>query len=80
MKMAKKDADCLRPEYNREDLGQGIRGKYYQSYQESNKLVLLSPEVAAVFSTEEAVNEALRYLIKIAKLSTSSVITNSDAI
>ena len=68
----KKDrvSDELRPRYRREDLGQGIRGKYFEAYQKGTNLVLLSPDVAKVFPTEEAVNEALRSLISIAKKST----------
>ena len=62
-------SDELRPEYRREDLGQGIRGKYFEAYQKGTNLVLLSPDVAKVFPTEEAVNEALRSLINIAKKS-----------
>lgn len=61
--------DGLRPEYKREDLGVGVRGKYYQAYQEGTNLVLLSPEVAAAFPTEKAVNDALQSLIDIAKRS-----------
>ena len=68
MKMAKHDE--LRPEYKREDLGPGVRGKYYQAYQKGTNLVLLSPDVAAAFPTEEAVNEALRSLIEVAQRST----------
>ena len=68
MKMAKRDE--LRPEYKREDLGPGVRGKYYQAYQEGTNLVLLSPEVAAAFPTEQAVNDALRSLIELAQRST----------
>ncbi len=68
MKMAKRDV--LRPEYKREELGSGVRGKYYEAYHKGTNLVLLSPEVAAVFPTEEAVNEALRSLIEVAKRST----------
>jgi hypothetical protein len=68
MKMAKQDE--LRPGYKREDLGPGVRGKYYQAYQKGTNLVLLSPDVAVAFPTEEAVNEALRSLIKIAERST----------
>ncbi len=63
-------SDELRPEYRREDLGQGIRGKYFEAYQKGTNLILLSPDVAKVFPTEEAVNEALRSLINIAKKST----------
>ncbi len=65
-----KESDELRPEYRREDLGQGIRGKYYESYQKGTNLVLLNPDVAKVFPTEAAVNEALRSLIKVAEKST----------
>jgi hypothetical protein len=62
--------DDMRPEYRREDLGRGVRGKHYKAYTESNNLVLLRPEVAEAFPTEEAVNEALLSLIRIAKAST----------
>ena len=65
-----KTSDELRPEYKREDLGIGIRGKYFESYRSGTNLVLLSPDVAKVFSTEEAVNEALRSLISLAEKST----------
>ena len=68
--MRKAKSDDLRPEYKREDLGQGVRGKYFESYQEATNLVLLSPDVAKIFPTEEAVNEALRSLIDIAQKST----------
>jgi hypothetical protein len=68
--MKKDRADELRQEYKREDLGQGIRGKYFEAYQKGTNLVLLSPDVAKVFPTEQAVNEALRSLINIAKKST----------
>jgi len=69
MKKAKV-SDKLRPEYRREDLGQGVRGKYFESYQKGSNLVLLSPDVAKVFPTEAAVNEALRSLIDLAEKST----------
>jgi hypothetical protein len=65
-----KESDELRPEYRREDLGQGVRGKYFEAYQKGTNLVLLSPDVAKVFPTEEAVNEALRSLINVAQKST----------
>jgi hypothetical protein len=60
----------LRPEYRREDLGKGVRGKYHAAYTKGTNLVLLSPDVAAAFPTAEAVNEALRSLIKVAQAST----------
>ena len=65
-----KESDELRPKYRREDLGQGVRGRYFEAYQKGTNLVLLSPDVAKVFPTEEAVNEALRSLINVAQKST----------
>jgi hypothetical protein len=65
MKMAKHDE--LRPEYERKDLGPGVRGKYFEAYQKGTNLVLLSPDVAAAFPTDKAVNEALRSLIEVAR-------------
>jgi len=65
-----KTSDELRPEYKREDIGVGVRGKYFESYRSGTNLVLLSPDVAKVFLTEEAVNEALRSLISLAEKST----------
>lgn len=76
--MAKKYDDELRSEYKREDLGQGIRGKYYKEYQKGTNLVLLSPDVAAAFPTEEDVNEALRALIRIAQRSKSTIDESSN--
>jgi len=64
-----KETDELRPEYKREDLGVGVRGKYFKDYSKGTNLVLLSPDVAKLFSSEEAVNEALRSLINLAERS-----------
>lgn len=65
MKTARKEK--TRKEYRREDLGTGVRGKYYNEYRKGTNLVLLSPDVAKAFPTEEAVNKALRSLINIAQ-------------
>lgn len=53
----------MRPEY---DLRSGIRGKYYKQYIEGTNVVLLEPDVAAVFRNSESVNQALRVLMKAA--------------
>lgn len=68
--MKKIESDDLRPEYKKEDLGKGIRGKYYEEFQKGTNLVLLSPEVAEIFPTSDAVNDALRSLIDLARKST----------
>jgi hypothetical protein len=65
-----KNQDEMRQEYKREDLGVGVRGKYYEKYKEGHNIVLLKPEVAKAFPSEDAVNEALLSLIKIAQAST----------
>jgi len=65
------NSNKLRPEYKREYLGEGVRGKYYKDYQSGTNLVLLNPDIAAVFPDEKTVNEALRGLIKLAKKSVS---------
>jgi len=67
--MKKAKSEELRLEYCREDIGPGVRGKYFESYQKGTNLVLLSPDVAKAFPTEEAVNDALRSLIELAQKS-----------
>lgn len=57
--------DELRPEYDETSLKNGIRGKYAQQYAAGTNIVRLAPDVIAAFSTEEAVNEALRFVMKI---------------
>ncbi len=53
----------MRPEY---DLRGGVRGKYYKQYLEGTNVVLLDPDVAAVFRDSESVNQALRVLMRAA--------------
>lgn len=67
--MKKTKFDEMRPEYRREDLGTGVRGKYCKSYQSGTNLVLISPDIAKVFPTDQAVNNALRSLIEVAQKS-----------
>lgn len=69
--MKKVKIDELRPEYRREDLGKGVRGKYLKEYRTGTNLVLLRPKVAAAFPTEKAVNDALSSLIEVAEHSVS---------
>ncbi|MCL4265653.1 MAG: hypothetical protein KJ069_20745 [Anaerolineae bacterium] len=61
--------DELRSEYDETVLKDGVRGKYTQRYREGTNLVLLAPDVAAAFPTEQAVNDALRLLMKVAQQS-----------
>ena len=59
----KRDPDML-DEY---DFSKGVRGKYAKRYAEGTNIVLLDPDVAAVFPNSESVNEALRGLVQIAR-------------
>lgn len=65
--MKKVKRDEMRSEYRREDLGKGVRGKYLKAYRAGTNLVLLQPEVAAAFPTDDAVNKALSSLIEVAE-------------
>ena len=58
--------DDLRPEYDF-DFSQAVRGKYYKQYMESSNVVVLEPDVAAAFHNAEAVNQALRAMLKFAE-------------
>ena len=69
MKKAKKEE--MRKEYRREDLGVGVRGKYYGEYNKGTNLILLSPDVATAFPDDASVNTALRSLMKLAQHSVS---------
>ena len=59
--------DELGAEYDLSQLRGGVRGKYAQRYRAGTNLVLLAPDVAEAFPSDEAVNKALRLLIGIAK-------------
>jgi hypothetical protein len=63
MKKNSKDetSDELRPEYDLANLlKEGVRGKCSKRFDQGTNLVLLSPDIAKAFPTDEAVNEALR--------------------
>jgi hypothetical protein len=49
------------------DIRGGVRGKYYERYREGTNVVLLEPDVAAVFRNSQSVNRALRMLIDLAR-------------
>ncbi|MDE2224985.1 MAG: hypothetical protein KGJ46_06925, partial [Xanthomonadaceae bacterium] len=72
------ERDTLRTEYRREDLGQGVRGKYSKRFAGGTNLVLLSPDVARAFPDSESVNEALRGLLHIAERSAKPAPANQS--
>lgn len=58
--------DEMRPEYDLSKLTGRVRGKYVERYQAGTNLVLLESDVQEAFPDAEAVNEALRMLMKVA--------------
>jgi hypothetical protein len=59
------DDDDLRPQYDF-DFSKAVRGKYYKQYLESSNVVVLDADVAAAFRNAEAVNQALRAMLRFA--------------
>lgn len=59
------DADTMRPEY---DFSHAVRGVTAARYAEGTNVVLLDPDVAQLFPDSRAVNEALRTLGRLARV------------
>jgi hypothetical protein len=57
--MKKADSDEMRPEY---DFSSGVRGKYLPRLAKGANVVVLDRDMAKVFPTSKAVNDALRVL------------------
>lgn len=64
--------DEMRPEYDLSQLKGRARGKYIERLREGTNLVLLDADVAVAFPDAQAVNEALRLLMSVAKTQTFS--------
>jgi len=58
----------MRPEYDFASMKGGVRGKYAKQYRAGTNLVLLDPKLAEVFTTDAAVNETLRAVLKMTKV------------
>ena len=68
-KSRKEMNDDLRAEYNlAELLPGGIQGKYAERCREGTNVVILAPDVANAFPTDEAVNAALRLVMKLKEI------------
>ena len=59
--------DELRTEYKRSDFSRLVRGKCAGNIAAATDVVLLEPEVSKAFPNDQAVNDALRSLIDIAR-------------
>ncbi|MBN1863905.1 MAG: hypothetical protein JW808_03290 [Victivallales bacterium] len=58
-------ADDIRPEYDFCSMKGGVRGKYVDRYRQGTNIVVIDPDVAKYFPTDQAVNEALRTVIRV---------------
>jgi len=63
--MRKVDQDI--PELKREQLGVGVRGKYFKHFTQGSNVVVLQPEIQKAFPTSEAVNKALASMLAFAQ-------------
>jgi hypothetical protein len=72
--------DELRPEYDLPRLlKDAVRGKYAERYKAGTNVVVLDPDVAQAFPTTEAVNEALRLAMQIARIQREAAQTPSGS-
>ena len=62
-----RDDEDLLDVYN---FDRGVRGKYAARYAAGTNIVVLSPDVAEIFPDSQAVNDALRALIELARRQT----------
>ena len=63
--MSKADQDI--PELKREQLGVGVRGRYFKHLTQGSNVVVLEPEIQKAFPTSEAVNKALASMLAFAQ-------------
>ncbi len=64
--------DALRAEYDFRSLRGVVRGKYAARYAERLRIVRLAEDVAASFSDEQAVNDAVREYLRGRELAVGS--------
>lgn len=58
--MSQKPGESEEDDIPEMELSGGVRGKYYERYQEGTNVVLLEPDLATVFRDSAVVNQALR--------------------
>jgi hypothetical protein len=62
-KISTKKSDQAIAELRREQLGTGVRGKYFDRFTSNSNMVALQPELIKAFPTSAAVNRALTSLL-----------------
>jgi hypothetical protein len=68
--------DTMRPEY---DFSHAVRGKHYEAYRAGTNLVFLDSDVAKAFVDSASVNQALRLLLDLARVSVPSGIQSGKS-
>jgi hypothetical protein len=66
-----KNSDDLQPRYDVSEFKNGVRGKYYKRATQGTNLVLIEPNLSALFPDSESVNRALRVLADAAQTVTA---------
>ncbi len=66
-KASTKPDDQEIPELKREQLGRGVRGKYFKRFNRGSNVVVLRPGIQKAFPTSEAVNNALASYLAFAR-------------
>jgi hypothetical protein len=66
------DDDELRPEYDLSQLKGGVRGKYFKRATAGTNLVLIEPDLFALFPDSDSVNRALRLLADVSRAASGS--------
>jgi hypothetical protein len=67
MKKAQYGSDVLRPKYQRSDFKKLERGRYYERVKARSNVVVLDPDIAALFPNSAAVNKSLHSLVEVAE-------------
>jgi len=67
-----RESDEMPAEYPPGFFRGGVRGKYYEQYVRSRKLVRIEPDLAEEFPNEQMVNQALRLARQIRRLGKSA--------
>jgi hypothetical protein len=68
-KQRREKTDDLRSGYALKELKAAVRDKFVKRFRAGTNLVLLHPDVYKVFRTEKAINDALRLVIKLCRVS-----------
>ena len=59
------------PEYTREQLGKGVRGKYFDRVQNASNVVVIEPSLSKIFPNSKAVNKALHKFVEIMEITST---------